>query len=80
MEPLYEVLWVWCVVLCCTSRWIPVGLVSAGNSARRLSKVASLVMTDAGDCRCRGVALREQGGDSIKKAIVPAINEEAEMR
>ena len=36
---------VWCVVLCCTPRCIPVGLVSAGNSAMRLSKVASLAMT-----------------------------------
>jgi hypothetical protein len=34
----------WCVELCCTSRWIPVGLVSAGNLARRVSEVAALAM------------------------------------
>ena len=37
-------MWMWCVVLCCTSRWIPVGLISAGNSTRRLSDVAMILM------------------------------------
>jgi hypothetical protein len=34
----------WCVVLCRTSRWTPVGLVSSGNSTRRPSIVSSVAM------------------------------------
>jgi hypothetical protein len=36
---------VWCDVLCRTSRWIPVALVKAGNSSRRLSGGVSALMT-----------------------------------
>ena len=28
---------IWCVVLCPTSRWMPVGFISSGNSSRMLS-------------------------------------------
>jgi hypothetical protein len=67
----------WCVVLCGTGRWLPVGFVSAGNSSKSLSGgVPPCDDFHTGDCWWRGEARCGQRCDHVEQAV-PAVDEES---